>query len=114
MGSVLVNSMQSRPTVRPTSAVMQRTAVDTGLQFTSLLGVLQQCRPRLEAIMYAHAIRQQQPSEARDAWQERVALLDSKELEADTKRPVGRGVCSGGPFCAESRDHAFYFADYHE
>ena len=48
VGSVVLSSMQTRPTVRPTKAVLQRAAVDTGLQFQMFLQTVVDCRFQLQ------------------------------------------------------------------
>lgn len=52
VGSVALSSMQTRPTVRPTRAVLQRAAVDTGLQFQMLLQTVVDCRFELQVCVF--------------------------------------------------------------
>lgn len=52
VGAVMLNNMQTRPTVRPTKAVLQRAAVDAGLQFQMFIHVAGSSRFDIQTILH--------------------------------------------------------------
>lgn len=55
--------MQTRPTVRPTKAVLQRAAVDTALQFQNLLQNVVESRFTLQEIVLGYQKQKTTPKE---------------------------------------------------
>lgn len=50
VGSIMISSMQTRPSVRPTKYVLQRAALDTGLQFQALIMSLHGVRSEIVGV----------------------------------------------------------------